>query len=81
MDKSALQAAMSSLIAKLNKARNLGLMDEVIKTQATLQNARSVIQDSEATEKDVEAMTQSVETRSQGLQYILDNLESKEAQP
>ena len=81
VDKSALQAAMSSLIAKLNKARNLGLMDEVIKTQATLQNARSVIQDSEATEKDVEAMTQSVETRSQGLQYILDNLESKEAQP
>uniref|UniRef100_UPI0025BB79C0 YSIRK-type signal peptide-containing protein n=1 Tax=Abiotrophia sp. HMSC24B09 TaxID=1581061 RepID=UPI0025BB79C0 len=69
VDKSALQAAMSSLIAKLNKARNLGLMDEVIKTQATLQNARSVIQDSEATEKDVEAMTQSVETRSQGLQY------------
>ena len=81
VDKSALQAAMSSLIAKLNKARNLGLMDEVIKTQATLQNAQSVIQDSEATEKDVEAMTQSVETRSQGLQYILDNLESKEAQP
>ena len=81
VDKSALQAAMSSLIAKLNKARNLGLMDEVIKTQATLQNARSVILDSEATEKDVEAMTQSVETRSQGLQYILDNLESKEAQP
>ena len=81
VDKSALQAAMSSLIAKLNKARNLGLMDEVIKTQATLQNARSVIQDSEATEKDVEAITQSVETRSQGLQYILDNLESKEAQP
>ena len=81
VDKSALQAAMSSLIAKLNKARNLGLMDEVIKTQATLQNARSVIQDSEATEKDVEAMTQAVETRSQGLQYILDNLESKEAQP
>ena len=81
VDKSALQAAMSSLIAKLNKARNLGLMDEVIKTQATLQNARSVMQDSEATEKDVEAMTQSVETRSQGLQYILDNLESKEAQP
>ena len=81
VDKSALQAAMSSLIAKLNKARNLGLMDEVIKTQATLQNARLVIQDSEATEKDVEAMTQSVETRSQGLQYILDNLESKEAQP
>ena len=81
VDKSALQAAMSSLIAKLNKARNLGLMDEVIKTQATLQNARSVIQDSEVTEKDVEAMTQSVETRSQGLQYILDNLESKEAQP
>ena len=81
VDKSALQAAMSSLIAKLNKARNLGLMDEVIKTQAILQNARSVIQDSEATEKDVEAMTQSVETRSQGLQYILDNLESKEAQP
>ena len=80
VDKSALQAAMSSLIAKLNKARNLGLMDEVIKTQATLQNARSVIQDSEATEKDVEAMTQAVETRSQGLQYILDNLESKEAQ-
>ena len=40
-----------------------------------------MIQDSEATEKDVEAMTQSVETRSQGLQYILDNLESKEAQP
>ena len=81
VDKSALQAAMSSLIAKLNKARNLGLMDEVIKTQATLQNARSVMQDSEATEKDVEAMTQAVETRSQGLQYILDNLESKEAQP
>ena len=81
VDKSALQAAMSFLIAKLNKARNLGLMDEVIKTQATLQNAQSVIQDSEATEKDVEAMTQSVETRSQGLQYILDNLESKEAQP
>lgn len=81
VDKSALQAAMSSLIAKLNKARNLGLMDEVIKTQAILQNARSVIQDSEATEKDVEAITQSVETRSQGLQYILDNLESKEAQP
>ena len=81
VDKSALQAAMSSLIAKLNKARNLGLMDEVIKTQATLQNAQSVIQDSEATEKDVEAMTQSVETRSQGLQYMLDNLESKEAQP
>ena len=81
VDKSALQAAMSSLIAKLNKARNLGLMDEVIKTQATLQNAQSVIQDSEATEKDVEAMTQAVETRSQGLQYILDNLESKEAQP
>ena len=81
VDKSALQAAMSSLTAKLNIARNLGLIDEVIKTQATLQNARSVIQDSEATEKDVEAMTQSVETRSQGLQYILDNLESKEAQP
>ena len=81
VDKSALQAAMSSLIAKLNTARNLGLMDEVIKTQATLQNARSVMQDSEATEKDVEAMTQAVETRSQGLQYILDNLESKEAQP
>lgn len=81
VDKSALQAAMSSLIAKLNKARNLGLMDEVIKTQATLQNARSVMQDSEATEKDVEAMTQAVKTRSQGLQYILDNLESKEAQP
>ena len=81
VDKSALQAAVSSLSAKLNKARNLGLMDEVIKTQATLQNAQSVIQDSEATEKDVEAMTQSVETRSQGLQYILDNLESKEAQP
>ena len=81
VDKSALQAAMSSLIAKLNKARNLGLIDEVIKTQATLQNAQSVIQDSEATEKDVEAMTQAVETRSQGLQYILDNLESKEAQP
>ena len=80
VDKSALQAAMSSLIAKLNKARNLGLMDEVIKTQATLQNAQSVIQDSEATEKDVEAMTQAVETRSQGLQYILDNLESKEEQ-
>ena len=81
VDKSALQAAMSSLTAKLNIARNLGLIDEVIKTQATLQNAQSVIQDSEATEKDVEAMTQSVETRSQGLQYILDNLESKEAQP
>ena len=81
VDKSALQAAMSSLTAKLNTARNLGLIDEVIKTQATLQNAQSVIQDSEATEKDVEAMTQSVETRSQGLQYILDNLESKEAQP
>ncbi len=81
VDKSALQAAMSSLTAKLNKARNLGLIDEVIKTQATLQNAQSVIQDSEATEKDVEAMTQSVETRSQGLQYILDNLESKKAQP
>ncbi len=81
VDKSALQAAMSSLTAKLDIARNLGLMDEVIKTQATLQNARSVMQDSEATEKDVEAMTQSVETRSQGLQYILDNLESKEAQP
>ena len=73
VDKSALQAAMSSLTAKLNIARNLGLIDEVIKTQATLQNAQSVIQDSEATEKDVEAMTQSVETRSQGLQYILDN--------
>ncbi len=81
VDKSALQAAMSSLIAKLNIARNLGLMDEVIKTQATLQNARSVMQDSEATEKDVEAMTQSVETRSQGLQFILDNLEAKETQP
>ena len=81
VDKSALQAAMSSLTAKLNTARNLGLIDEVIKTQATLQNAQSVMQDSEATEKDVEAMTQSVETRSQGLQYILDNLESKEAQP
>ena len=81
VDKSALQAAMSSLTAKLNKARNLGLIDEVIKTQATLQNAQSVFQDSEATEKDVEAMTQSVETRSQGLQYILDNLESKKAQP
>lgn len=81
VDKSALQAAMSSLTAKLNIARNLGLIDEVIKTQATLQNAQSVIQDSEATEKDVEAMTQSVETRSQGLQYILYNLESKEAQP
>ena len=81
VDKSALQVAMSSLTAKLNIARNLGLIDEVIKTQATLQNAQSVIQDSEATEKDVEAMTQSVETRSQGLQYILDNLESKEAQP
>lgn len=81
VDKSALQAAMSSLIAKLNKARNLGLMDEVIKTQATLQNAQSVMQDSEATEKDVEAMTQSVETRSQGLQFILDNLEAKETQP
>ena len=81
VDKSALQAAMSSLTAKLNIARNLGLIDEVIKTQATLQNAQSVIQDSEATEKDVEAMTQSVETRSQGLQYILDNLESKEEQP
>ena len=81
VDKSALQAAMSSLTAKLNIARNLGLIDEVVKTQAILQNAQSVIQDSEATEKDVEAMTQSVETRSQGLQYILDNLESKEAQP
>lgn len=81
VDKSALQAAMSSLTAKLNTARSLGLIDEVIKTQATLQNAQSVMQDSEATEKDVEAMTQSVETRSQGLQYILDNLESKEAQP
>ncbi len=81
VDKSALQAAMSSLTAKLNIARNLGLMDEVIKTQATLQNARSVMQDSEATEKDVEAMTQSVETRSQGLQFILDNLEAKETQP
>ena len=81
VDKSALQAAMSSLTAKLNIARNLGLIDEVIKTQATLQNAQSVMQDSEATEKDVEAMTQAVETRSQGLQYILDNLESKEAQP
>lgn len=80
VDKSALQAAMSSLTAKLNIARNLGLMDEVIKTQATLQNARSVMQDSEATEKDVEAMTQSVETRSQGLQFILDNLEAKETQ-
>lgn len=81
VDKSALQAAMSSLNAKLNTARNLGLMDEVIKTQATLQNAQSVMQDSEATEKDVEAMTQSVETRSQGLQFILDNLEAKETQP
>jgi len=81
VDKSALQAAMSSLTAKLNIARNLGLIDEVVKTQAILQNAQSVIQDSEATEKDVEAMTQAVETRSQGLQYILDNLESKEAQP
>ena len=81
VDKSALQAAMSSLTAKLNTARSLGLIDEVIKTQATLQNAQSVMQDSEATEKDVEAMTQSVGTRSQGLQYILDNLESKEAQP
>ena len=81
VDKSALQVAMSSLTAKLNIARNLGLIDEVIKTQATLQNAQSVIQDTEATEKDVETMTQSVETRSQGLQYILDNLESKEAQP
>ena len=80
VDKSALQAAMSSLNAKLNTARNLGLMDEVIKTQATLQNARSVMQDLEATEKDVEAMTQSVETRSQGLQFILDNLEAKETQ-
>ena len=80
VDKSALQAAMSSLNAKRNTARNLGLMDEVIKTQATLQNARSVMQDLEATEKDVEAMTQSVETRSQGLQFILDNLEAKETQ-
>ena len=70
-DKTPLQTVMKALAELVKEAKNVGLIDEVIKSQAALQNARSVVKDQDATEKDVAAMVKSVEALIEDLTYKL----------
>ena len=70
-DKTPLQTVMTALAELVKEAKNVGLIDEVIMSQATLQNARSVVKDQDATEKDVAAMVKAVEALIEDLTYKL----------
>ena len=70
-DKTPLQTVMTALAELVKEAKNVGLIDEVIKSQAALQNARSVVKDQDASEKDVAAMVKSVEALIEDLTYKL----------